>query len=151
MHDTLIVSLGSTVMIDDAIGHHVLQELQKLELKADFVDLGMDLFRLRLFFSDHRKVILIDALSGKYPAGTVLSFTYKELKEKLQAKIRNIHQMGSIEALEIMRLDDKKLHDAEIYFVGIVVEKIDKGLELTKNVAAAIPEAVQAVLAIIKE
>ena len=151
MHNTLIVSLGSTVMTDDAIGHHVLQELQKLELKADFVDLGMDLFRLRLFFSNHKKVIFIDALSGDYPAGTILSFTYTELKEKLHAKIRNVHRMGSIEALEIMRLDDSKLKEAEINFVGIVAEKIDKGLELTKDVAAVIPEAVQAVLTLIEE
>ena len=145
MHDTLIVSLGSSVMTDDAIGHHVIQELQKAKIKAELIDLGMDLFRLRLFFSNHKKVIIIDALTGDYPTGTVLSFTYEELKEKLTAKIRNIHRMGSIEALEIMRLDDKELAAAEIFFVGIVVEKIDKGLELTEQVAEAIQEAITAV------
>lgn len=133
-------------MTDDAIGHHVLQELQKESISADLVELGMDLFRLRLFFDkQHKKIIIIDALTGDYPPGTILSFSYQEFHSKLDAKIRNIHHIGSIEAIDIMRNADENLANAEIYFVGIIVEKIDKGLTLTKSVQKAIPKAVDAV------
>ncbi len=135
-------------MTDDAIGHHVLQELQKKSISADLVELGMDLFRLRLFFDKrHKKVIIIDALKGDYPPGTILTFSYQEFYSKLDAKIRNIHHIGSIEAIEIMRNADENLAQAEIFFVGVIVEKIDKGLTLTNYVQKAIPKAVEAVIA----
>ena len=149
MNDTLIVSIGSTVMTDDAVGHHVLNSLKEKEIEADLIDLGMDLFRLRLFFKNHKNLIIIDSVMGDYPIGTVLVFSYEELNEKLEAKTRNIHHIGSIEALEIMRLADKRLAEAHIYFVGIVVEKIDKGLELTKKIRKSITKAVEMVLDLI--
>lgn len=146
MNDTLIVAIGSTVMTDDAIGHHILQVLEKRELHADFADLGMDLFKLRLFFKGHKNLIIIDAIRGDYMPGTVLVFSYDEIKDKLEAKTRNIHHIGSIEALEIMRLSDEKLAQAKIQFVGIVVESIDKGLELTRRVQKSIIKAVEMIV-----
>jgi len=146
MNDTLIVSIGSTVMTDDAIGHHVLNSLQEKEIKADYADLGMDLFKLRLFFNEHKNLIIIDAIIGDYKPGTVLVFSYDEIKDKLEAKTRNIHYIGSIEALEIMRLTDEKLAQAKIQFVGIVIESIDKGLELTRRVQKSIIKAVEMIV-----
>ena len=150
MYDTLIVAIGSKVMTDDAVGYHILQLLQKDNITADFVELGMDLFRLRLFFKNHKRVIILDALKGDYPPGTVLSFKYQDFQSNLDAKIRSIHHIGSIEAIEIMRNADEKLANAEIHFVGIIVDVIDKGLELTNCVAQALPEAARTVKSLLK-
>ena len=151
MNDTLIVAIGSEVMTDDAVGYHVLRFLQKESVQADFVELGMDLFRLRLFFKKHHsRVVIIDALKGDYPPGTILSFSYKDFHSKLDAKIRNIHHIGSIEAIEIMRTDDEKFAEAEVFFVGIIADVIDKGLELSKSVSNSIEAAAKEVKNLLK-
>jgi hydrogenase maturation protease len=152
MSDLLIVSIGSTVMTDDAIGHHILQSLEEKGVEADFFDLGLDLFKLRIVFDKHKRIIILDAFSSsKHPPGKVLSYHYKDFQNKLEAKIRGIHQLGSIEALEIMRLADEDLARAEIYFVGIVIEKIDKGFELTSTIEKAISKAVKTVEELLSE
>jgi hydrogenase maturation protease len=146
MLKTLVVAIGSTVMTDDAVAHHVLEQLQQQAIAADFVDLGMDIFRLRLFLKDcHTRIIIIDALAGEYPPGTILTFSYEDFQDTLNAKLRNVHHIGSIEALEIMRLADESLAQKEIFFVGIIAQTIDKGLTLTPKVKKAIPQAVDMV------
>lgn len=149
MFDTLVVGIGSTVMTDDAVGHHVLLNLQQKNVPAEIVFLGQDLFKLRLFFKQHKKVIIVDALQGEYPPGKVLVFDYKSILEKLEAKIRNIHFLGSIEVLQILRQADVNLQKAEIFLVGIIVQTIDKGLDLTEPVQKAIPKAVKEVIKLI--
>lgn len=148
MTNTLIVCIGSTVMQDDGVGYHILKYLQKLEIKADFADLGTDIFRLRLHFSNHKKIIIIDALMGEEP-GKILSFTYPEFKTKLEGKIKNAHLLGVIEGIDIMRAVDDQLNAAEIYFVGVIAQIIDKGFELTKIVKEAVPQAAQKVVSLI--
>ncbi|HUT82340.1 MAG TPA: hydrogenase maturation protease [Candidatus Bathyarchaeia archaeon] len=142
MTSTLVVSLGSTVMSDDAIGHFILDELQKKDIQADFIKLDTDIFKLRLYFKGHKQVIIIDALTGEFPVGTIFSLKSKDIDKKLSATIRSAHRIGSIEALKIMQADDKELAEAEIIFYGIVVKQIDKGLTLSPEVQKILPEAV---------
>ncbi|MBN1328029.1 MAG: hydrogenase maturation protease [Candidatus Heimdallarchaeota archaeon] len=143
MASTLVVSLGSTVMSDDAIGHLILDELQKRENKTvDYIKLDTDIFKLRLYFKNHKRLIIIDALTGDFPVGTIFSSNLKDLNEKFTATIRSAHRIGSIEALKIMQADDTKLANAEVIFFGIIVKLIDKGLTLSPEVQIAIPKAV---------
>ncbi len=150
MASTLIVSLGSTVMSDDAIGHKILDELQKRKVQADYVKLDTDIFKLRLYFKNHKRVIIIDALTGDFPVGTIFSSKLKDITEKFTASIRSAHRIGSIEALKIMQVDDKQLAEAEIIFFGIVVKVIDKGLTISSEVQVALPKAVDYLQFILK-
>ncbi|NHJ85263.1 MAG: hydrogenase maturation protease [Asgard group archaeon] len=145
MADVLVIALGSTVMTDDAIGHHILSELQNQNLDADFAYLGTDIFRLRLYYKNHKEIIIIDALTGDYPPGTVLNFHLDDINQKLEASIRNAHRIGAIEALKIMQNDDVNIANAKIFFVGIIAESLDKGLELSSSTKQAIPKAVNIV------
>ena len=138
-------------MKDDAIAHHVIDKLSDLELdNVDLVKLDTDIFKLRLHYQNHKRIIIVDSLIGNYPPGTVLSFSSDEIDSKLAAKIRHAHSIGSIEALKIMQLDNVKLAKAKVFFVGIVAEEIDKGLTVSKSVYASIPKAIDVILELIK-
>lgn len=149
MVDTLIISLGSTVMRDDAIGHHVLDKLIEQKINADMIKLDTDIFKLRLHYKEHKRLLILDALIGDYPPGTILVFSIDEINEHLKAKIRHAHAVGSIEALQIMRMQDGNLQNAEIFFIGIVAEVIDKGLSLSKSVQKAIPKTIEKIINLI--
>ncbi|MFW9922729.1 MAG: hydrogenase maturation protease [Candidatus Thorarchaeota archaeon] len=149
MPDTLIVAIGSSVMTDDAIGHHIIKQLEQLNVNAEVVDLGMDLFRLRLLFHNQKRIIIVDAMKGNYPPGTILEYKYQKNQDLLEAKIRDIHHIGSIEALDIMCLADIDLAKIDIYFVGVIIETIEKGLELSPEIKNAIPNAVEKIISLI--
>ncbi len=151
MYKTIVVAIGSTIMTDDAVGHFVLRELQKRDIPADFSDLDTDIFRLRLDYNNHQHIIIVDALVGYEDPGTVKVFSFDEFHERLEGKIWSPHLLGVIEALDIMRTVDEDMAKATVHLVGIVVEKLDVGMELTENVASSIISAADSVEKIVRE
>ncbi|MHA1302877.1 MAG: hydrogenase maturation protease [Candidatus Heimdallarchaeaceae archaeon] len=151
MKKALVVAIGSTIMADDAISHHVLQNLKSRKVDANLVELGTDIFRLNLEYTGQKKVIIIDALFGEEPPGTVLVYHYDEIQEKLEGKIKNAHLLGVGECLEIMRHADKEFAKADITLVGIVAEKIDVSMELSPSVQSAIEKATEVVISLLEE
>lgn len=132
-------------MQDDGVGYHILRSLQDKNVQADLVDLGTDIFGLRAHFKNHSRIIILDAMKGGETPGTVLVFRGPEFRERLEGNIQNAHLLGVIEALDIMRAIDDQLAKAEFFFVGVVAQTIDKGLELTEPVAKAVQKAVNQV------
>ena len=141
----LVVALGSTVMQDDGVGARILWELEGRGLAAEFVELGTDLLRLRLFFDRHPVIILLDALRGGAEPGSVLVFSAEDFQARLEGKFQNPHHLGVVEAVGLLKAVDERLSAAEFHLVGVVAETIDKGEELTPVVAGAVVEAANAV------
>ncbi len=146
----LVVALGSTVMGDDGLGSRVLKELEKHRPDAELVELGTDILKLRLFFTGQKKLIILDALRGDEEPGTVLVFQGSQFQDRLSGDFRNPHMLGVVEGLALMRSVDPVMAAAEVFLVGVVAERIDKGEELSPVVEAALPEAVAEVLRLIR-
>ena len=145
---TLVVGVGSDVMGDDGIGQVVVEELRKRGCPCDLAILGTDIFRLRLHYRGHERIIIVDALRG-IPPGDVKVYGRDEFS-KLNGSIRHAHLLGIVEAMDIMSLADPNIKEAEVMLVGVGAERIDKGIGLSPRAREGVKRAVDVIFEIVE-
>jgi hydrogenase maturation protease len=135
----LILGVGNLLMNDEGIGIHVVQELEKNPVEgADLMDGGTGGFHLLGFIQSYEIVIFVDAALDDFPAGTVRVLHpqfAKDFPKQLSA-----HEIGLKDLIDSTYLLGNR---PEFYLVAISVKDFqDMGLDLSPEVAAAIPEAI---------
>jgi len=139
----LVVGVGNTIMADDGLGVRALSELKLKELPdyVDTVEAGTALLDALPDLNNYDKVILIDAVAADGRSVCVLR---NPLSSELPQRGLSLHEMGIQEALRLHLLVDGKL--PEIVVMGLNPKRMEMGTELSPEVAAKIPELVNAVL-----
>ncbi|AEH23719.1 hydrogenase maturation protease [Pyrococcus yayanosii] len=146
---TLIIALGNDVMGDDGFGLRVGRIL--MERGHNVLEVGTDIFKLAQYYEGEERLIIIDAiLSDELEPGTLVHLSGEEVFERLKGEIRSAHFMGAIDALRLLMALDERLARAEIHFVGVVVRRIELGMELSSEVEAAVPRAVELIERIVR-
>lgn len=145
---TLVLGLGNPLLRDDAVGLLVAERLKPL--LADHADIEVDVdywggLRLMERMVGYERAIVIDAILSDAEPGTLRILAPGELSTQRSA---SAHDVNLPTALELGRQAGASLPDNDrISLVAIeAVETIEFGEELTPEVAAAIPQAVEAVL-----
>ena len=146
----LIVSIGNPFMGDDGIGQAILDELMRRGATADLMDLGTDIMRLSLYGKGYRRIVILDSLRGAGTPGEVLSFSEGEMVRDLDSRIRSAHLMGSIEAIQVLKIASPDLSRTEFNLVGIVAKRIETGKSLSPEVASSIKTAADRVESILR-
>jgi len=144
---TIVLGVGNPILQDDGVGVHVIDALRK-QLNTPAVTLetastgGLNLLDV---IRGYEKVILIDAvrLPGSQP-GIVKRFLLSDFQT---VHSNNPHDVSLSEALQLAeQLGDQQL-PSTIVLIGITVhDTYDFGEQLSKEVAVAIPTAVNLVL-----
>lgn len=142
----LILGIGNILLRDEGIGVRVVEAMRGLELPPDveLIDGGTSGADLVDILADREKVIVLDALDWNEPPGTIFRLPADELIPEPGEAI-SLHQLGLVETLAITRL--LQCTPREVIVLGIQPKAIEPGLELTPELSAAIPRAVQAVVA----
>jgi hydrogenase maturation protease len=129
-------------MNDEGVGIHVISRLEKEGLPcADLMDGGTGGFHLLGFIQAYKTIIIIDASLDQHPPGhvRVLHPRYaRDFPKQLSA-----HEIGLKDLIDaaILLGNMPKLH-----LVAISVKEFqDMGMALSKEVEAAIPEAIRCV------
>ncbi len=140
----LILGVGNTIQKDDGIGVHVIEEMKKNPLPAsvelfDGGTLGYDLLGI---IEERKKVIVIDAVKGEQPPGTLYKFSPDDITTN--NRYDSLHQLGIIEAIRLAGLQGKAPDQTVI--IGIEPEIIDWGLTLTSAVKKTIPKIISLVM-----
>jgi hydrogenase maturation protease len=144
---SLILGLGNPILGDDAIGLVVAEALRPLVVAPD-VEIDVDYWgglRLMERLVGYDRAIIIDAIcSGLNPPGTVLQLGPDDLPTHHSA---SAHDMTLPTALRLA--STLGLHMPQtIIIIAIEAEStMDLGENLTPAVAAAVPQAANAVLA----
>lgn len=147
---TLILGMGNTILSDDGIGIYVAQAAKDRCQRDDvtFAEASVGGMRLLDVIKDYERVIMVDAIQtrdGK--PGDVYRLHSNDVKASLHAG--STHDLSLPGALALGRGMGMTLPDDEA-FVIIAIEAGDVltfGETCTSAVAAAIPRAVEAVLA----
>jgi len=161
---TLVVGLGNPLLADDGIGWRVARAVaarlaSDAALAADpaYADVEIDHLAvggltLMERLVGYRRAVLVDAMvTGAYPPGTVRRFSIADMPGREATHLDSAHDASLAVALEAGRSLGADLPD-EITIVAVEAVRVDEfGEELTPEVAAAIPAAVEAVLAAIGE
>jgi hydrogenase maturation protease len=145
---TLVLGLGNPILRDDAVGLLVAERLKPL--LADQSDIEVDLdywggLRLMERMVGFDRAIVIDAIRSGAEPGTLQILSPGELPTQRSS---SAHDVNLLTALKLGRQAGAVLPVNERITL-LAIEAVDTtnfGEELTPEVAAAIPEAIQTVL-----
>lgn len=147
----LVVGLGNPILGDDGIGWRVADSVRAVAptVEVDCLALGGLSLMERLVGYD--RVIIIDSIQTRDGRiGQVYQFTLAELPDLSAGHTTAAHDTSLQTALRMGRAMGAKLPD-RVHVVCVEAERVyDFSEELTPQVAAAIPEATQAVIDVLE-
>jgi hydrogenase maturation protease len=141
----LIAGLGNLLLMDDGVGVHAVQELQKSPPDGAVVaEVGTAVLSALHLLEWADKILALDAMQAGGAPGTIYAFGTDDVdRGGIQV---SLHELNLLAALGFL----KNKARPEIVILGVEPEKIDYGLELTPPVAAALPELTVAVQELVR-
>ena len=141
----VIIGVGNLLLMDEGIGVHVINELekQKLPQNAGIYDGGTGGFKLIDLMHGARMIIFIDAVeTGKAP-GTITTFNPEDVRSIYREKKYSLHDTDLMEVIKMTELLD---NPPEIQIVGVQPKAINYGITLSKELADSMPDIINTVL-----
>jgi hydrogenase maturation protease len=146
----VIIGVGNLLLMDEGIGVHVINELekQKLPQNAGVYDGGTGGFKLIDLMHGARMIIFIDAVeTGKAP-GTITTFNPEDVRSIYREKKYSLHDTDLMEVIKMSELLD---NPPEIEIVGIQPKAINYGTTLSIELTDSMPDIINTVLGKIEE
>lgn len=148
----VILGVGNLLLSDEGFGVHVVRELERqatvLPQSVVVVDGGTLGLELLPIVQDADALVLVDAIDLGRAPGTLSSFLGAEIEATLNRHV-SPHQVGAADLIGVARLTG--VLPERTALVGVQPQSLDFSLELTSPVRAALPRAVQEVLAVARE
>ena len=127
-----ILGVGNILMSDEGFGVRVVEYLlanYRFPPSVELLDGGTSGIYLAPVIENSRRLLIIDVLSMKGPAGEIHLLSGDDLRGAgLQISV-SPHQVGLLEIIDICRLRDKA--PEEIKIIGIIPQDLDLRLELS--------------------
>jgi len=146
----VIIGIGNLLLMDEGIGIHVINELEKHKLpeSVDIYDGGTGGFKLIDLMHDAKRVIFIDAVeTGKAP-GTITTFQPKDVHSIYPKKRYSLHDTDLLQVIKMTELLD---NSPEIKIVGIQPKTINYDTTLSKELTDSMSDIINTVLMEIEE
>jgi len=148
----LVIGLGNPLLGDDGVGWRVAEQVRQqaaqatLPIEVDCLAVGGLSLMERMV--GYRQAIVIDAITtGQQPVGSVRCFSLEDLPDLTAGHLASAHDASLQTALQTGRALGAVLPE-QVLIVAVEAQQVyDFSDELTSPVAAAVPRAVQAVLA----
>jgi hydrogenase maturation protease len=152
---TVIIGLGNPILGDDGVGWHVARQVALrlpdeagLPIEVDYLSLGGLSLMERLI--GYRQAIIIDAITThQQPCGSVMCCSLDDLPHSTASHLASAHDTALQTAIAVGRSMDAQLPEQITIVTVEAAQVFDFSEELTPAVAAAIPQATQAVLDIL--
>ncbi len=141
----LVVGIGNSLLMDEGIGVHIINELEQYELprNVEIYDGGTGGFKLIDLTHGANKVIFIDAVEiGKEP-GTVTTFKSEDVRLKYPKKKYSLHDTDLLEVIKMIELLDSP---PEIEIIGVQPDTINYGISLSMKLKISVPNIIKTVL-----
>jgi hydrogenase maturation protease len=155
---TLVIGLGNPILGDDGVGLVVAREVESCldtseqNVEVDYLTLGGLSLMERMI--GYQRVILIDSLNtGQRPQGSVINFSLEDLVDLTYGHSATAHDVTLKTALIMGRKLGANLPaDKDVHVVAIEAQHVyDFKEELSPEIAAAKPTAIQQVLDLIHD
>ena len=151
--NVLVLGLGNTLLKDEGAGVHVINYLQSQfpdEPDVEYLDGGTLSFTLAGPIEDADGLIVVDATELGAEAGAIRCFQHKDMDDFIGSnRKRSVHEVSLIDLLAVAYLTERLPERRAL--IGIQPHTVDWGDQPTHQVAAAIPQAGQQVLDILRE
>ena len=141
-----ILGVGNILLKDEGIGVRVVKELENhysFPSGIQLIDGGTAGHHLINLIRDFDEIIVIDAVEGKEPPGTIYRFSLDQITFEIPTTF-SIHEVGVLEVLSQLKLLDKV---PRVTFIGIEPLDISPwGMNLSPVIEGKIPELMEEVL-----
>jgi len=140
----VVLGLGNPLFQDEGLGIHVIHQLMggRLGDRAELIDGGTDGLLLLGTVEGAGHLIVIDAIDGDFPPGTIKQLQGQEIPLFANAKL-SPHQLGFQEVLALARMRGKL--PEQIVLFGVQSESLEWGTELSPEVARSVPRVIDLV------
>jgi hydrogenase maturation protease len=145
-----VVGVGNILMGDEGVGVRSVEALRREDLPegVELFDGGTAFHALVGELKRFDKLIVVDAVRGGKPPGTMYRFALEEVEETRELML-SLHDIGVVETLTLERLIHRI--PEEVVFIGIEPEKIEPSMELSPALKEKLPILIQRVLKEIQE
>jgi hydrogenase maturation protease len=134
----LVAGLGNLLLRDDGVGVHAVRALQQNPPPgAIAVEVGTAVLDALHLLERADKVLAIDAMQAGCEPGTVYRCGVSDIGEEKQRA--SLHEVSLLSVLRFLPSDRRP----EITILGVEPGAIDYGLELSREVEAALPQVVE--------
>jgi hydrogenase maturation protease len=135
----VIAGVGNLVLRDDGVGVHAVRALQENPIPGvELVDIGTAILHGLPLIETAERVLVIDAVKGGQPAGTI--YLFDATGEGEMPSMVSVHSMGLREAMRI--LSPQAAHPA-ITVLGVEPAALGYGLDLSEQVQKAMPQVLR--------
>jgi len=144
-----VLGVGNILLQDEGFGVRVVEAVLQqycFPVNVQVLDggtLGMELLR---YLMDTDKLIIIDAVLGNLPPGSVYEFENDSVKSYFKEKV-SMHELGIQDVLSVLDILENPVR--EIVVLGVQPAIMDVGLELTPVIAEKIPVVMNRLIAIL--
>lgn len=138
-----IIGIGNVLAGDDAVGPHVVRELEArydLPEGVESIDAGTPGYDLTAFLAGLDAALLVDAVRARGSPGEVRVYDRAEIVSGRPILAVSPHEPGVREAL--LNADFIGVTPAVVRLVGVIPSSTESGIGLSPPVRAAIPSAV---------
>jgi hydrogenase maturation protease len=147
----LVLGVGNILLSDEGLGVRVIEKIKEgyvLPKDVRLLDGGTLGVELLYFLEGSEKLIIVDAIKGGGPPGTLYKFSGDEVKAYFKGKI-SAHELGIQEVLGIAQLTDR--YPKEVVVIGMEPESLEVSLELSQTVKDNLEKLIKSVIEQFKE
>lgn len=142
MEKITVLGVGNILLQDEGLGVKTIEKFiqnYRFPNNVQVLDGGTLGMGLLPFLEGTSKLIIIDAISGQLPPGSIYKLKNDDVKVYFQQMV-SLHDLGIQDVLATMEVLDKPVK--EIVVFGMQPETIEVGLELSSVVAPGIDELI---------
>jgi hydrogenase maturation protease len=145
----VILGVGNLLLSDEGVGVHVANKLMEMDLPAgvEVIEGGTDGFRLMNVVTEADRLIVVDAVKGGSPPGSIYRFDIKDAPSSPDAFKTSVHQIG---ILEVVHLSELIGQTPETTVIGVEPGSLEMGMELSPEVQDKIPKIIELILEEVK-
>ncbi|MEQ1883782.1 MAG: hydrogenase maturation protease [Bryobacteraceae bacterium] len=149
----LVLGLGNLLLTDDGVGLRLLETVEEEYGAAhgavEFLDGGTQGLALLPYLADRTSILVLDAIGLRAKPGTVHVLRGPQISEFRAHRASTAHEGNCLELLETARMVGYDFDDIAV--VGVEPSVLRTGIGLSKEVEAAVPEAVAQARTILNE
>jgi len=140
----LVLGVGNLLLSDEGFGVHVAQRLTDMEFppEVQVMEGGTDGFGLMPVVLQADRLILIDAVKGGGPPGSVYRFDIEDCPPFPDRFKTSVHQ---ISILEVINLSSLIGSPPRTTIIGVEPKSMEMGMELSPEIKAKIPKVIRLV------
>ena len=145
----VVLGVGNILLSDEGVGVHVANKLMEMNLPSgvEVVEGGTDGFGLMNVVVGADRLIVVDAVKGGGPPGSIYRFDIKDAPSYPDAFKTSVHQIGILEVVNLSELVGKT---PETTIIGVEPKSVDTGMELSPEVQAKLPKIIDLIFEEIK-